>query len=58
MNKQLIVSLNGGVSSIHFESITVLPILSAQFLPKYLAAAKDGFLLLQNIVYISGRQVV
>ena len=58
MNKELIVSHNGGVSLIDFESITVLPILSAQFLPKYLAAAKDGFLLLQNIVYISGRQVV
>ena len=44
MNKQLIVSHNGGVSLIDLESNAVSQILSAQFLPKYLAAYKDGFL--------------
>ena len=44
MNKQLIVSHNGDVSLIDFDSNAVSQILSAQFLPKYLAAYKDGFL--------------
>ena len=44
MNKQLIVSHNGGVSLIDFESNAVSQILSAQFLPKYMAAYKDDFL--------------
>ena len=44
MNKQLIVSHNGGVSLTDLESNAVSQILSAQFLPKYLAAYKDGFL--------------
>ena len=43
MNKQLIFSHNGGVSLIDLESSTVSQILPAQFLPKYLAAYKDGF---------------
>ena len=44
MNKQLIVSHNGGVSLTDLESNAVSQTLSAQFLPKYLAAYKDGFL--------------
>ena len=44
MNKQLIVSHNGDVSLIDFDSNAVSQILSAQFLPKYLAAYKDDFL--------------
>ena len=44
MNKQLIFSHNGGVSLRDLESNAVSQILSAQFLPKYLAAYKDGFL--------------
>ena len=43
MNKQFIVSHNSGVSLIDLESSTVSQILPAQFLPKYLAAYKDGF---------------
>ena len=48
MNKQLIVSHNGAVFLINLESNTVSQILSAQFLTKYLAAYKDGFLFLQK----------
>ena len=44
MNKQLIVSHNDGVSLTDLESNAVSQILSAQFLPKYLDAYKDGFL--------------
>ena len=44
MNKKLTFSHNGGVSLIDLESNAVSQILSAQFLPKYLAAYKDGFL--------------
>ena len=44
MNKQLIVSHNGGVSLIDLQFNAVSKILFAQFLPKYLAAYKDGFL--------------
>ena len=44
MNKQLIVSHNGGVSLIDLQSNAVSKILFAQFLPKHLAAYKDGFL--------------
>ena len=44
MNKQLIVSHSGGVSLTDLESNAVSQILSAQFLPRYLAAYKDGFL--------------
>ena len=44
INKQLIVSHNGGIFLIDLNSTAVSQILSAQFLPKYLAAYKDGFL--------------
>ena len=44
INKQLIVSHNGGIFLIDLKSNAVSQILSAQFLPKYLAAYKDGFL--------------
>ena len=43
MNKQLIVFNNSGISLIDLESNAELQILSAQFLPKYLAVYKDGF---------------
>ena len=52
MNKQLIVSHNGDVSLINLESNAVSQIFSAQFLPKYLAAYKDSFVYVKNIVYI------
>ena len=52
MNKQLIVSHNGDVSLINLESNAVSQIFSAQFLPKYLAAYKDSFVYIKNIVYI------
>ena len=42
MNKQLIVFNNGGISLIDTTNAE-LQILSAQFLPKYLAVYKDGF---------------
>ena len=44
MNKQLIVSHSGDVSLKYLEYNEVPQILSAQFLPKYLATFKDGFL--------------
>ena len=44
INKQLIVSHSGGIFLIDLNSTAVSQILSAQFLPKYLAAYKDGFL--------------
>ena len=58
MNKQLIVSHNGGVSLTDLESNAVSQTLLHSFYQNIWLLIKMAFFLLQNIVYISGRQVV